>query len=140
MFKNKSYFGINEVYYPDKIKYINFKDIIICQLSLNHLSYIINDFTNMNISTQAYMYNFILSENREKERIIIGKVLPSSELINNKNIGNSIGIVINRINGKQIYNIEDFNNICETTKLIINNKKYIHIEMLNREHITLCLE
>ena len=121
-FKNKTCFGINEIYYPDKIKYVNFKDIIICQLSLNHLSYIINDYFNMTINNQAYMYNFILSENREKQRIIISKVLPSSDFVNNKNITNSIGMVINRINGKTVYNIDDFNNMCNTTNLIINNK------------------
>ena len=94
----------------------------------------------MNVNNKAYMYNFILSENREKPRIIIGKVLPSSNFVNNNNITNSIGMVINRINGIPVYNIDDFNNVCNTTKLIINNKKYIHIEMLNREHITLCLD
>ena len=140
IFKNTTYFGINEIYYPDKVKYVKFKDIIICQLTLNHLIYIINNYVSMNANNKAYMYNFILSENREKPRIIIGKVLPSSNFVNNKNIMNSISMAINRINGIPVHTIDDFNNVCNTTKLIINNKKYIHIEMLNREHITLCLD
>jgi S1-C subfamily serine protease len=139
VFNNKSYFGINEIYYPERVKYINFKNIIICQLTLNHLSDIINDFIGMNIINKSYMHNFILSENRERPRIIIGKVLPSSVYVNNKNINNCIGMIINRINGIVIHTLEEFNTICESSKLIVNGNIYINIEMLNREHITLCL-
>lgn len=139
-FKNTSYYGINELYYPNKIEYVNFKDMIICQLTLNHISDILNGYNNMGIINKTYISNFVQDENREKPRIIIGKVLPKSEMINIKNISKCIGMVINRVNGKYIYTINEFNDICNNTDIIINNKKYIHFEMFNREHITICMD
>jgi S1-C subfamily serine protease len=139
-FRNESLYQIKEVFYPDKIKYINLKGMIICELTLNHLSDIINEYYKMDISDQAHMYNYVLPQNREYSRIFISKILPSSDLINNKNVVNSEGMIIQRVNGERMITINQFIKICQSSSIIIDGKSFIHIEMLNRENITLCLD
>lgn len=140
-FTNKYLYGVPEVFFPHKIEYINLNGIIICQLSLNHLIDMINKKTvNIRINNLAYMFPYILKGNREIPRIFIGKILPDSDFANNMNVENGECVIIDKANGEPVRTIGQFKQICSNLILSMDSKYYIHLEMLNRENITIPVE
>jgi len=139
-FKNEYLYKIPEIFYPQKINYINIRGVIICELTLNHLSDMINTKYNTTLTNLANVYSYILKDHRENPKIFISRILPTSESILDKNIENSEGSIIVRVNGKHVSTIEQFKTICNKMFITIDNKKYIHMEMLNHENVTMCID
>jgi hypothetical protein len=140
IFKNEYLYKIRDIFYPQKINYLDVRGIIICELTVDHLLDIINGEYNISLKNQASLYRFILKENREDPKIFISHILPGSDNIDNKNLRSSEGCIILRVNGKCVTTINEFKRICHDNTIIMQGKKYIHLEMMNRENITICLE
>ena len=138
--KNEYLYQIPEIFYPQKISHINIDGVVICQLTLDHISDIINDRYPASMACQASMYRYMLMENREEPRIFISRVLPESSKADSKNLDNSEGCVIVRANGDIVQTIDQFKSICSTKPIVISRKKYVHLEMSNRENITMCID
>jgi S1-C subfamily serine protease len=139
MFKNHYFFSVRKLFHSKKVDSITIDGIVISELTLDHVIAIINERYSTSIINKANMYSFMLSENREEPKIFISRVLPQSDSIINKNLKNSEFCVIRRVNGEYVSTIEQFKNACEKYSFDIDGKTYIHMEMMNNEHVTLCL-
>jgi serine protease Do len=138
--KNEYLYQIPEIFYPQKINYLNIDGVVICQLTLDHISDIINDRYPASMACRASMYRYMLTENREEPRIFISRVLPESSKADSKNLDNSEGCVIVRANGHIVQTIDQFKSICLINPIIVSGKRYMHLEMSNRENITMCID
>ena len=139
-FKNEYLYQIPEIFYPQKYNYLIIDGIVICQLTLDHLLDIINLQYSASIACKATMYQYILLENREKPKIFISRILPNSINSDNKALENSEGCIIEKVNGSHVSSLEHFKSIYLTTKIKVDGKWIIHMEMSNREIITLCIK
>lgn len=138
--KNEYLYQIPEIFYPQKINYLTIDGVVICQLTLDHLSDIINSQYPASLACQASMYKYILTENREEPKIFISRVLPDSSKSDSKNLENSEGCIIVRANGVAVSTIEQFKSICDTNPINVDGRRFIHMEMSNRENITMCVD
>jgi serine protease Do len=138
IFKNHCLYGIPELFYPNQVKFINMKGMIICELTSDHVLDILES-SSISQKNKAYIHKFLLSEHREEPRIFISRTLPGSDMIDNKNIENSDNVIITSVNGSPVSTIENFEAACKLTT-IIKGKQYVHLEMMNREIATICLD
>jgi S1-C subfamily serine protease len=140
VFKNEYLYMIPERFYPNKINYIDIDDVIICELTVDHVIDIISNQYDTTHANLANMFNFILKENREIPRIFISRVLASSPNIDNNNINNGEGSIIVKVNNINVYTIDQFKQIIYKEKyFVMDNKKYIHLTMMNNENITMTI-
>lgn len=137
--KNEYLYQVPEVFYPQQYNYLNIDGVVICQLTLDHIMDIVNSEYPASMACQATMYKYILPEHREEPKIFISRILPGSSRIDSKNLENSEGCVIVRANGMNVLTIDQFKSICKNNPIVVNGNYYVHLEMSNRENITLCI-
>jgi S1-C subfamily serine protease len=139
-FENQYLYQIPEIFFPRPVNHIDVKGVVVCELTLNHISDIINERYQLSLYNLAHMYRYTLKENREEPRIFISRVLPESNMANNRNIEKSEGVVISHVNGIVCQTVDMFKKVCDETQIILDGKRYIHLVMLNHENITMCLD
>ena len=136
--KNEYLYQIPEIFYPQKIEYLNISGIIICQLTLDHIIDIVNFKYTGSMKCQPSMFKYLLKENREKPKIFISRILPNSNSADNKNFENNEGCIITKVNGIEVSTISDFKNAYKNN-ILINSKKYVYMQMITRQILTLLI-
>jgi S1-C subfamily serine protease len=106
-FENNYLYGIPEDHYPRQIDFIDICGVIICELTLDHVSGVINGECMSTLKNVAQIYNYTIDANREEPRIFIAKVLPHSDNIDNKNLEDNIGGTIHKTNGRVVSTIQE---------------------------------
>jgi serine protease Do len=137
--KNEYLYKIPEIFYPQKIEYLNVSGIIICQLTLDHILDIVNFKYSGSMKCQPSMFKYILKENREEPKIFISSILPNSNSADNKNFENNEGCIISKVNGKKVSTINDFKDAYKYN-ILVNGKKYVYMQMITRQILTLSIE
>lgn len=139
-FMNEYLYKIRDLFHPKTVNNIILDGVVISELTIDHVVAVISDKYSTSVTNRSNMYSFTLLENREEPRIFISRVLPRSESIDNKNLETSELAIIKRVNGEHVSTIDDFKSSCEKYPFDIDGKTYVHMEMMNNEHITLCID
>lgn len=139
IFNNKYHYKIRNLFHPKNIDFVEVAGIIVSELTLDHVISVVNGKSHTTMINLVHMHTYLLVENREQPKIFISRILPISAHIDNKNLENSELSVIKRINGSYVSTIKEFVDICEKEPIIVDGRQYVHIEMANKERITLCI-
>ncbi|VBB18414.1 hypothetical protein YASMINEVIRUS_877 [Yasminevirus sp. GU-2018] len=138
IFRNVYNYKIPEVLFPNKINYVNLGGVVMCELTINHITAVIRGNVDANIVNLSNMYSYILSQNREHPVLFISKVLPDSDAIDNDHISTSECAIVTKVNGVKVRTVDDLKLSCKNY-ITIGDARYILVELASRENVTIRL-
>lgn len=135
--ENKDFQGLRDVFYPEKIQHVKICDIIFCELTLSHVILASREGFNLEEGNKLHVLSRGVVQHQDKKAIIISKILPQSDCIDEDMIPICDFSIVKKINGQLVTTINDVKNIFSNNIDTKSKIRYALIELENREIVSL---